>query len=63
MENQTTEVAVILSSELEAVVSQNTAIEPTKAQAHAIAFAPFMNKIHELSKALSTIREIKQSVQ
>jgi len=50
---QTTEITVVVSAELEAVVIQNTQIEPTKAQAHAMAFAPAMIKVHELSKALT----------
>ena len=54
MENQTTEL-VVVSAELEAVVSSNSSIEITKAQAHALSFAPAMNQVHELSKALSTM--------
>ena len=55
MENQTTELTIVVSSELEAVVSANNSIEVTKAQAHALSFAPAMNQVHELSKALSTM--------
>lgn len=52
---ENTELIVIENPELKAVVEANASIGLTKAQAHAVAFAPFMNKIHELSKALSSI--------
>ncbi len=57
MENQIAEVVVVVSSELEAIVQANTLIAPTKAQSHALAFAPSMNKVNELSKALTTMNK------
>jgi len=52
MSTENTELVIIENAELKAVVEANASIGLTKAQAHAVAFAPSMNKVHELSKIL-----------
>jgi hypothetical protein len=56
-EQQSSEVEVIISPQLEKVVSENSLMEKPKAMSHALAFAPKMNKVIELSEALSTINK------
>lgn len=55
METQTTEVAVIIAPELSKVISENTSIEVPVAQSFARAFAPNMETVTSLSKALLTM--------
>jgi len=57
MPTENTELVLIENPELKAVVEANASIGLTKAQAHAVAFAPSMNKVHELSKALSSMNK------
>lgn len=55
MKSQTTEVTVIIAPELSKVISENTSIEVPVAQSFARAFAPNMDTVGALSKALSTM--------
>lgn len=56
-EQQSTELEVVIAPELTKVISENQLIELPKATQHALAFAPNMNKVVELSKALATMNK------
>jgi hypothetical protein len=54
-EQQSTELELVIAPELTKVISESQLIELPKATQHALAFAPNMNKVVELSKALTTM--------